>query len=51
MRGRQSVEKQSVMCKWLRNRVLAYVLKTPEFATNRIVVSHGGILVKLTLVG
>lgn len=51
MRGRQSVEKQSVMCKWLSNRVLAYVLKTPEFATNRIVVSHGGILVKLTLVG
>lgn len=50
MRGRQSVGKQSVGCKRLSNRVLAYVLKTPEFATNRIVVSHGGILVKLTLV-
>ena len=31
--------------------MLAYVLKTPEFATNWIVVRHGGILVKLTLVG
>ena len=51
MRGRQSVGKQSVRCKRLRNRVLAHVLKTREFATDRIVVSHGGILVKLTLVG
>lgn len=51
MRGRQSVEKQSVGCKRLSNRVLAYVLKTWEFATDRIAVRHGGILVKLTLVG